>query len=225
MFLRRVRCDFSWGMPIPRFPPFSAVLLAGGLSRRMRTDKANLLWPPRLAESHRPRQVPLWEWQMEILRALQPSELLISGPANGAYAGCGVRILPDQPAGMGPLGGIVTALSQAAFDRVVVLAVDMPNMQSPFLRGLLEEAFALGQGIFPRQNGRFEPLAAVYGKDLLDLALSQLATGEASLQRFLERCVVSGRAKARELIGSEPALYANLNSPTDLQLHLHRDEV
>lgn len=203
-------------MPIRRFPPFSAVLLAGGRSRRMGTDKATLLWPPHVPGFPRFRQVPLWQWQLDILRALRPSEFLISGPANGAYAGCGVRILPDEPAGTGPLGGIVTALRQAACDRVVVLAVDMPHMQSRFLRGLLREAVAQGQGIFPRQNGHFEPLAAVYGKDLLDLAVSQLETGDASLQRFLERCVASGRARPRELLGNEPALFTNLNSPTDI---------
>jgi molybdopterin-guanine dinucleotide biosynthesis protein A len=182
----------------------------------MGTDKATLPWPPLVAGAPPLDQVPLWQWQLDILRALEPSELLISGPADGAYAGSGVRVLPDQEPGMGPLGGIITVLRQAAFERVVVLAVDMPHMQSLFLRGLLQEAVALGQGIFPRHNGRFEPLAAVYGKDLLDLAVSQLETGDGSLQRFLERCVVSGRAQPRELLGNEPALFTNLNSPTDI---------
>jgi molybdopterin-guanine dinucleotide biosynthesis protein A len=182
----------------------------------MGTDKATLPWPPFVAGAPPLIQVPLWQWQLDTLRALEPSELLISGPADGAYAGCGVRVLPDQEPGMGPLGGIATALRQAAFDRVVVLAVDMPHMQSRFLWGLLEAASALGQGIFPRHHGRFEPLAAVYGKDLLELAVVQRATGDVSLQRFLERCLVSGRAQPRELLGNEPALFTNLNSPADL---------
>ena len=46
----------------------SAVLLAGGESRRMGEDKAALLF----------HGTPLWQIQLNCLRKLQPAELLLS---------------------------------------------------------------------------------------------------------------------------------------------------
>ena len=47
---------------------FSAVLLAGGESRRMGTDKATFLF----------RGKPLWQAQLETLRKLRPAEIFLS---------------------------------------------------------------------------------------------------------------------------------------------------
>jgi len=48
----------------------SAVLLAGGESRRMGQDKATLLF----------RGKPLWQIQLELLRKLEPAEIHVSEP-------------------------------------------------------------------------------------------------------------------------------------------------
>jgi molybdopterin-guanine dinucleotide biosynthesis protein A len=45
----------------------TAVLLAGGESRRLGRDKATIDWGGR----------PLWELQLEKLRALNPAEILL----------------------------------------------------------------------------------------------------------------------------------------------------
>jgi molybdopterin-guanine dinucleotide biosynthesis protein A len=46
----------------------SAVLFAGGESRRMGKDKATVLF----------RGKPLWQIQLDLLRALQPAEIFVS---------------------------------------------------------------------------------------------------------------------------------------------------
>ena len=97
---------------------FHGVVLAGGRSSRMGTDKAGLLW----------RGQSLLEHMRELLQEAGAVRVLTSGP----YVGAGG--LPDQEADMGPLGGLLT-LAQTQVDGVYVLVpVDMPLLSASLLR-------------------------------------------------------------------------------------------
>jgi hypothetical protein len=88
---------------------FSALLLAGGRSTRMGTDKAFI-------EIDR---VPLWRRQLQLLEELRPDEVLIAGPAHEAWQEINCIIIPDAKPNAGPLAGIVAAL-QAMLGAAVV---------------------------------------------------------------------------------------------------------
>ncbi|MEQ1854155.1 MAG: molybdenum cofactor guanylyltransferase, partial [Chthoniobacteraceae bacterium] len=117
----------------------SAVLLAGGRSSRMGRDKPGLIFDGK----------PLWRHQLATLRATQPAELFISGAADGCYADAGIPVIPDDAPGLGPLGGIATALRRCTGEPLLVLAVDMPMMTPDFLRSLLDESRRTGKGVIP----------------------------------------------------------------------------
>ena len=183
-------------------PPFAAVLLAGGSSRRMGRDKALLpLKDGRL----------LWQRQLDVLRRLEPAELFVSGPRREGFPP-ELTCLPDEQPGCGPLGGIVSALGAMSVTRLVVLAVDLPLMTPEFLRGLLERA-ADRRGVVPRhrESGLYEPLAAVYPSACLALAQARLDGDDWSLQRFVRTADESLRAY--EVATGEEALFANWNEP------------
>ncbi|MGC3992357.1 MAG: molybdenum cofactor guanylyltransferase [Chthoniobacteraceae bacterium] len=118
---------------------FSAVLLAGGRSSRMGRDKAHLLW----------NGVPLWEHQLQTLRELEPTELLISTRAEQVYEAPGVRLIPDEAADLGPLSGVAAALQFMQTEWLVVLAVDLPEMSAQYLQPLLDQARQTGRGVVP----------------------------------------------------------------------------
>ena len=190
--------------------PFAAVLLAGGRSQRMGRDKALL----RLEDGRR-----LWERQLAVLRELGPAELFISGPRRDGFP-AEVSCLADTLPGRGPLAGIAAALRAATSPRVVVLAVDLPEMTAGFLRGLLgaqgggkdEES-----GIVPQTaDGFFEGLAAVYPRVGLAVAERQLEGNDRSLQTFVRELVRSGLVTARPVAVEEAGLFANWNRPEDL---------
>jgi molybdopterin-guanine dinucleotide biosynthesis protein A len=137
------------------------------------------------------------------------SVILIGDPQK--YGHLGYPVLPDRSPGVGPVGGIESALSYTAADWNLVLACDMPGISAEFLRGLLDAAERAGAAaLVPASpSGRLEPLSAVYHRRCL-----------ATLRRALEAGV---RKVADALAGLEVARFAtddvacfeNLNTPEE----------
>ncbi len=182
--------------------PFTAVLLAGGRSTRMGCDKAGLLIDG----------VPLWQRQLATLQALAPDELLISGRLDGPFAGAGIPIIVDDVPGLGPLGGLATILRQMKYERLLLLAIDLPAMTSAFLESLLPV-----NGVVPFLEGHFEPLAAVYPRRVLPIAERCLAESDHSMQHFIRQGVAESLLAPKPLSAAERAFFRNANSPSDLR--------
>src|SRR6185436_398763 len=95
---------------------FAGAVLTGGASQRMGTDKALIDVDGRaLALS-----------VADALRSAGATRVLAVGGDLVALRGLGLEAIPDQHAGEGPLGGILTALEATDEDVVVVLACDLP---------------------------------------------------------------------------------------------------
>ena len=191
----------------------AAVLLAGGKSSRMGRDKSALLVNGR----------PLWERQLEVLRATDPAELFISGKTGGPYAGSGIEILADEFPDAGPLAGIASALRRCGSEWLLVLAVDMPAMTADFLRILLDEARSTAAGVVPSApadrdtGGRgLEPLAAVYPRVALRFAEDCLRSGERKMEAFIRLLESQGLVAVRPAEPDASRLFRNWNTPGDL---------
>jgi molybdopterin-guanine dinucleotide biosynthesis protein A len=188
-------------MPLPEF---SAVVLAAGLSTRMGRDKALL----------EIEGVPLWRRQCEVLRRAGAAEVFISAREEQSWAR-GENVVRDAVAGAGPLAGIVAALERATDRHLAVLAVDLPKMEAKWFQSLLAEC-SDGVGAVARRTGNpdfFEPLAAVYPREMLGLARAALARGEFTLQRLLNAAEIQGLVRVRSLGADESALFDNWNEP------------
>lgn len=157
---------------------------------------------------------PLWRRQLDLLAALNPEELLWSGPPREGLPDH-IRIVPDQIADTGPLGGIAACLEATRSDLLLVLAVDLPAMSEPFLRRLLAQSTP-GRGVVPQLGDHFEPLAALYPRRLAPLAAKRLAQGEYALQGFIREGIAQGALEVLSLPPAEKALFQNLNTPADL---------
>src|SRR6478736_448780 len=102
----------------------SAVLLAGGESRRMGKDKATVLF----------RGKPLWEVQLGLLRKLNPSEILLSAKTDPSWRPGDVQFVADDLPSRGPLSGLAASLARIRTTHLLALAIDMPFMSENFLR-------------------------------------------------------------------------------------------
>ena len=187
---------------------FSAALLAGGRSSRMKRDKASLEIGGE----------PLWQRQLATLARLNPAELLISSRADGPYAGSTATIVVDETPGLGPLGGLAALLKHSAHSVVVVLGVDLPKMSDGFLHGLLNESLPEQKAVVTHDGVRFQPLAAVYTRACLPLLEHCLRGLDRSFQHFIRQGVEQGLIATRSLQIEELPFFLNLNTPEDLKV-------
>src|SRR5262249_61965 len=133
---------------------FSAVLLAGGESRRMRTDKATFLF----------RGKPLWQVQLETLQKLEPKEIFVSARFDPPWRGDDVLFVADVPPSRGPLRGLAACLNRISTSHLLALAIDMPWMGNKYLEFLCAQ-MEPARGVLPKIGDRAEPLAAIYPRE------------------------------------------------------------
>jgi molybdopterin-guanine dinucleotide biosynthesis protein A len=185
--------------------PVTGAILAGGRSSRMGRDKAFLTLDG----------VPLITRQVALLRSLGIDDLLISGRSGVDYTVPSARVVIDQVADAGPLGGLSALLAAARHPWVLVIAVDLPYLTADYLQSLL----AAGNGhtgIVPHGPRGYEPLVALYPRSLLARLESALAENRLGLQKLLQAAVEESVMQSREITSAERSLFTNWNTPQDI---------
>src|SRR6266436_8935322 len=183
----------------------SAVLLAGGESRRMGKDKATLFFGGK----------PLWQIQLELLRKLEPSEILISARTDPPWRPSDMQFVPDDPPSRGPLSGLTAALARIQTGHLLALAIDLPFMTENYLRAISHK-IEPGRGTLPMIGDRAEPLAAIYPAAAHVDLVAALSGNDFSLQTLTSRLVKAGRLRLFPISKKEVRLFRNLNAPADL---------
>lgn len=187
-------------------PNASAVVLAGGQSRRLGVNKAFVTVGG----------VVLIERVLRQLGQVSDDIVIVTGdPA--AYEGLGARVVLDGWPGAGSLGGIHTGLQAARHDRAVVVGCDMPFLNVRLLRSLILLS-ADYDVVVPRVDSFLEPLHAVYGKACLQPIEDLLRAGERRIVAFLDRVRVR-YVDAAEIQALDPSQlsFLNINTPQDLE--------
>ena len=126
------------------------------------------------------------------------------------YRDLGYRVLADLHADCGPLGGILTALSLGESDWNLVVACDMPNLETAHLRKLLDRTLGSGIDCVAGQgpSGQAEPLCAVYHRNCLATLTRALHQGRLKLREILPELDL-------ELVALPASSLANLNTPEE----------
>lgn len=183
----------------------SAVILAGGESRRMGKDKA---WLEVGGQ-------PLITRALSTLRASGIEEVLISGRAGTDYSTLGCTVLFDHEPGCGPLAGVERALSAANAPLVLVLAVDLPKMTAQFLCKLAQHCDPL-TGAVPKLKGELEPLAAIYPKRCHFIARDCLLKFHRAARDFAEACLRERAVRTFTVTRTDAGCFDNWNTPSDV---------
>ncbi|HWW00346.1 MAG TPA: molybdenum cofactor guanylyltransferase [Candidatus Acidoferrum sp.] len=183
----------------------TAMLLAGGCSRRMGRDKATLVFDGE----------PLWQRQLRALRKLPPTVLWVSGRTRPVWCPPELEIVLDEPPSRGPLSGLGAGLSRLQTSHLLVLAIDLPRVPVVHLRKLWSLAEP-GKAVIPLNEDYFEPLCAVYPAEASPIAQQALSSGDFSLQHLAKSLVSTSLGRAYAVPPQERPFYLNLNTPADL---------
>jgi molybdenum cofactor guanylyltransferase len=169
----------------------SALVLAGGLSRRMGgQDKRRL----RLWGAEGPT---LLEHTIATLAALCDEVIVVLNDPE-AWPGLPARLVGDRYAGGGALGGIASGLEAAREPFALVVACDMPLLSPSLLAAMLalprDYDALIPRAVSPgatRNRLNLEPLHAIYAQSCLDPIQAALAAGQRQITSFLPGVRVS----------------------------------
>ncbi len=191
----------------------TAVLLAGGRSRRMGYDKRGMV----IAGT------ALLEQLIARLRTLSP-ELLVIANDPDYFAPHEVRVLRDIYPGSA-LGGLYTGLYYASSARVFVTACDMAFFNLEVARTVIRKSSGYDVGVVKNGTG-YEPLFACYSKKCLGSMQQQLEQGDYRIHTLLHQ--LQGYLRVREIkmeelthIAGADSAFININRPEDLA-HMQR---
>ena len=190
----------------------TALIVAGGDSRRMGRDKASLA----LGE-----QTLL----QRVLAVVQPlfADVLVSVRIRRTDIAL-PQVCDACPDG-GPLAGLAAGLAAVKTSWIFAVATDMPFLRPALIERLASERNGY-QAVVAMVDGHPQPLAAFYSISALPVLEDLLAGKEkrslrAALTQLNTRCVAES-----ELMAADPGLrsFFDLDTPQDLSLAIQQEE-
>jgi molybdopterin molybdotransferase len=191
----------------------TGVILAGGQNRRMGGRPKALLPFPRK---------PLIQLQLEEMSKCCGELLVITSDlASFEFVVKDLaRIIPDIHPGLGPLGGLVTAMAHSKGDLIWLVGCDMPFISSEaaiVMKDTLEQNVA-ADAIVPVEEGMVHPLHALYRVRCKSAAERVLAEQQLSMMALLSSIEWMDAAPSYfEPYGIQFNFTANMNTPGEYE--------
>lgn len=188
-------------------------VLAGGRSRRFGADKARAV-------------VDGKAMLQQVIDALGPAQgppqraaAVIVSDASDRYGDLGLPIITDDPAHVGPIGGLRAALrhrlAQHGTGWIALASCDLVRPKRDWLDTLHQAMRAEGPPAAAFYADRWEPMPALYHTDLLPRIEQQLTGRAHSLQQLLD---ASGACRVDLPAGL--ACVPQANTPEELNTEL-----
>ncbi len=175
----------------------TAILLAGGQSTRMGTDKARLPWGDTTLLQHIHAQL-----------SAHFDEVLLASGTPDRYADLGLIGIADSPLAEGPMAGILAGLQAARYELVYLHPCDTPELSAELLGrffGALTDTLA---GVHARCGSADQALVGLYRRVPLEATLrASAARGKHGIHAAVAQLHVA-KIETDDL--------RNLNRPEDL---------
>lgn len=179
------------------------VILTGGSSRRMGSDKAALMIDGQTMSA----------LLIERYQCLGPVAVAVN--EKGRFPCEGAIELVDEYPGHGPLNGIVSAFYQTGAEMIFLTATDLPRGDPELVRRLAGLIGGCDACVIRREDGNLEPLFALYRKACRPAAKESIEKGRRSIHAMLKHVNVryAGERELKDWDLDEVLL--NVNTPED----------
>jgi molybdopterin-guanine dinucleotide biosynthesis protein A len=184
-----------------KYPDVTGVILAGGKSRRMGTDKARL----ELAG------LSLFERSLQLLQGFFTT-IIIAGDRPD-LARPGIPAVADLYPGSA-LGGLHTGLTAAVTDWIFVAPCDMPYPDARIVETLLRNREGV-DAVVPKTASGYEPVFALYHKNCLPQMAAMLQHDQFRIYDFYQRIAIRYLEPSDLPDGWQRSLI-NINTPEQL---------
>lgn len=189
-------------MKFPMKDNITAIILAGGKSSRMGTEKGLVKF----------RGKKMVELVLENVRPLASEVLIVS--SNKEYHKLGYAVIEDIHKDCGPLGGIHAGLVNSKSDWNLVVACDLPLVTTDFFSFLVSQTEKT-KALIPVHDLKLEPLCGLYHKSALPEIESLLLKKELKMQNAVQQLAATFVEVPKEKFDPS-VIFQNVNTPDDV---------
>lgn len=178
----------------------TGIILAGGKSSRMGTDKGFLLL----------NNKPFLQYSIEALEPLVEEILIVSD--NKAYDVFGFKRIDDFTKNAGPVAGICSGLEASTTEYNLILSCDIPLISSDILQEIINNIDDTSEVIQVESNGKSMPLIAMYKKNVTSTFKTLLLGNERRLRVAIKNC------KSKNIVLEKKYEFSTMNVNTQTEL-------
>lgn len=179
----------------------TGIILAGGKSSRMGTDKGFILL----------NETPFVQYSIEALKPLVSEIIIVSDDAS--YDVFGLRRITDSIKNAGPVSGICSGLEASSTAYNIILSCDIPFINSEIIQRLIEAIDETSEIIQIESEGKTMPLIALYRKQVKEPFHKLLQQNERRLRVAVNTCNVKNIVLTKE----NAHFTTNVNTQNDLK--------
>jgi len=191
----------------------TAIILAGGKSKRMGLDKQFLMVDD--------------QWMLEhIAEQLKPlfKKIIIVSNKPEQYQDCPYRVVQDQFKDFGPVAGIHAGLKYSSSRYNYIIACDMPFVNIPYIQymqKIIRDSPQEIDAVITKFGEWLEPFNAFYSKSLIRKIEKNIEQGKRRVAFILEGSnVIYIEEKKARVFSPGWEMFMNLNTPEDLESYL-----
>lgn len=185
--------------------PITGIVLAGGRSRRMGTDKS-------VMKLH---NKTLIEYSINALKPLCNKVVISSN--NFIYDNTGCEVWPDELPDQAPIVGIYSCLKRSTTQYNIILSCDMPLMSTAMIEYLLTNSDNYDITVPVHDNDLIEPLCGVYKQSAVFILKKYIDGGNFRLNQCIREASHRLITVDHRLPFYSPDMFSNVNTPDDFQ--------
>lgn len=180
----------------------TGIILAGGKSSRMGTDKVLLEIDKKT----------LLERAIELLKPFCTTLIISSN--NPDHKKIEYEFIPDEIKNCGPIAGVYTCLKKSKTEWNFVISVDSAYVELDFVKFLISKIDEFNAVVPIHKKGK-EPLIALYNKSSLKEIARRIENGNYKMYHLLD-ALNTKFVDSNNWNTKYPKLFHNINRPEDL---------